>query len=88
MWGLLPEAVLTNRLTGQQAADWHEKLTLRRDSLAAAVQELAASPLARRAIDLERVSRSIENWPTGDWHTRAVIYQYELALTRAIAGGR
>jgi asparagine synthase (glutamine-hydrolysing) len=88
MWGLLPEAVLTNRLTGPQAADWHEKLTLRRDTLAAAVQELAASPLARRAIDLERVSRSIENWPAGDWHTRAVIYQYELALTRAIAGGR
>ena len=26
MWGLLPEAVLTNRLSGLQAADWHEKL--------------------------------------------------------------
>ena len=26
MWGLVPESVLTNRLHGMQAADWHEKL--------------------------------------------------------------
>ena len=26
MWGLLPDAVLTNRLSGLQAADWYEKL--------------------------------------------------------------
>ena len=34
MWGLLPEIVLTNRLSGLQGADWHEKLESQRRELA------------------------------------------------------
>jgi asparagine synthase (glutamine-hydrolysing) len=88
MWGLLPEMVLTNRLSGLQSADWYEKLERRRDQLAREIAELASSPLARRAIDLARLQRSVANWPTGDWHTRPIIQEYQLALTRGVAGGR
>ena len=47
MWGLLPEIVLTNRLSGLQGADWHEKLESRRGELARQIAELSKSPLAR-----------------------------------------
>jgi len=88
MWGLLPEKVLTNRLSGLQAADWYEKLDSQRGELAGEVAALAESPLARRMIDLERLERALENWPVRDWHTGAVFHEYNLALTRGIANGR
>ena len=69
MWGLLPEIVLTNRLSGLQSADWYEKLERRRGELAAEIAELSASPLARRAIDLPRLERALESWPSGGWDT-------------------
>ncbi len=63
MWGLLPEVVLTNRLHGLQAADWHEKLEGRRGEFAREIAALSQSPLARRAIDLPRLERAVKNWP-------------------------
>jgi asparagine synthase (glutamine-hydrolysing) len=88
MWGLLPDMVLTNRLSGLQAADWYEKLEAQRGELARQVAELRQSPLVRRVIDLVRLERAIKNWPTGRWHTAEVFQEYNLALTRGVAGGR
>ena len=88
MWGLLPEAVLTNRLSGLQAADWYEKLGRKRGELVRQVAELSASPLARRVIDLGRLERALANWPSGGWHRPEVFQEYNLALTRGLAGGR
>jgi asparagine synthase (glutamine-hydrolysing) len=88
MWGLLPEVVLTNRLIGLQAADWFEKLDGRREKLMAEVAEIATSPLARKAIDHERLERALRNWPTGGWHKNKIVEEYHLALSRGIAGAR
>ena len=88
MWGLLPELVLTNRLIGLQSADWYEKLEGRREKFLAQIAELAASPLARKAIDFERIERALRSWPGGHWHRKSVIEEYHLALTRGIAGAR
>jgi asparagine synthase (glutamine-hydrolysing) len=88
MWGLLPEKVLTNRLSGLQAADWYEKLSSRRGELKREVRALAASPLARRVIDLGRIERALANWPSGGWHRPEVFREYNLALSRGLAGGR
>src|SRR5215813_14455747 len=88
MWGLLPEIILTNRLSGLQGADWYEKLDSQRSQLASQIAEFAKSPLAKRIIDLVRLETAIENWPEGGWHTAEVFREYNLALTRGIAGGR
>jgi asparagine synthase (glutamine-hydrolysing) len=88
MWGLVPEMVLTNRLSGLQAADWYEKLANERDELAGQIAEISQSALVRRMIDLVRLERAIENWPSGGWHTAEVFREYNLALTRGVAGGR
>jgi len=88
MWGLLPDKILTNRMSGLQAADWYEKLGKERGELARQVAELSQSALVRRVIDLERLERAIRNWPTGGWHTAKIFQEYNLALTRGVAGGR
>ena len=88
MWGLLPDKILTNRMSGLQAADWYEKLGNQRGELARQVAELSESALVRRVIDVERLERAIRNWPTGGWHTAKIFQEYNLALTRGVAGGR
>jgi len=88
MWGLLPGMVLANRLTGLQGADWHEKLESRRPELARQITELSKSALARRMIDVARLENAIKNWPTGGWHKPEIFQEYNLALTRGVAGGR
>ncbi len=88
MWGLLPEAVLTNNLRGLQDADWHERFTGRRNELAREITALSQSPLARRAIDLARLERAVASWPADGWHSPAIFTEYNLALMRGVAGGR
>lgn len=88
MWGLLPESVLTNRLSGLQAADWYEKLGKQRGELTRRIAQLSDSALARRAIDVARLERALMNWPSGGWHTTEIFQEYNLALTRGVAGGQ
>lgn len=88
MWGLLPDIILSNRLSGLQHADWYEGLASRRDDLAHQVAALGHSPLARRIVDLPRLQRAVDNWPTGGWCTAEVFREYNLALTRGLAAGR
>jgi asparagine synthase (glutamine-hydrolysing) len=88
MWGLLPEVVLTNSEMGLQSPDWYEKLAARRDTMLGEIEELRGSPLASKAIDLDRLKRAIENWPKDGWQRLDVIEEYHLALTRGIGGAR
>jgi asparagine synthase (glutamine-hydrolysing) len=88
MWGLVPESVLTNRLSGLQAADWYERLESQRGELLRQIAALSESPLASRAIDLTRLERAVNNWPNGDWHKPEIFQEYNLALTRGVAGGQ
>jgi asparagine synthase (glutamine-hydrolysing) len=88
MWGLLPEMVLTNRSSGLQAADWYERLQSQRGELARQLAQLSESALVRRIIDLPRLEHAISHWPAGGWHTTEVFQEYNLALTRGLAGGR
>jgi asparagine synthase (glutamine-hydrolysing) len=88
MWGLVPECVLTNRLSGLQAPDWYEKIETQRHEITRQVAELSESPLARKVIDLERLEAALRTWPKNGWHSPAVFTEYNLALTRGLAGGR
>lgn len=88
MWGLLPETILTNRSNGLQAPDWYEMLERQRGELAQQIVALSQSALVRRIIDVERLEHAIKNWPAGGWHTLEVFKEYNLALTRGVAGAR
>ena len=88
MWGLLPDAVLSNRLSGAQSADWYEKIGCRRAYLAEQLAELSSVPSACRAIDFDKLGRAICNWPASGWHTSKVVEEYGFALTRGIAAAK
>jgi len=88
MLGLLPQMVLTNRANGLQAADWYEKLDRQRGELARQIAGFSESALVRRIIDIRRLERALKSWPTGGWHKPEVFQEYNLALTRGVAGGQ
>jgi asparagine synthase (glutamine-hydrolysing) len=88
MAGILPEAVLGERRRGLQSADWHHGMTAARDEIAMEIARLERSPLGAQCLDLERLRRMVEDWPTGGWHSTGVRASYSLALARGIATGR
>jgi asparagine synthase (glutamine-hydrolysing) len=79
---------LTNRSRGLQAADWYEKLATERSGLSRQIAALSRSPLARKMIDFPRLETAISTWPNTGWEKLDVFREYNLALTRGIAGAR
>ena len=83
----LPKQVLEETRAGLQVADWHEDLTAARDGVVDELDRLEACPAAAAALDLPRLRRLTENWPSGGWEQREVLIHYRYALLRAIAVG-
>jgi asparagine synthase (glutamine-hydrolysing) len=68
-------------------ADWHEDLTSARDGVVDELDRLEACPAATAALDLPRLRRLTENWPSGGWERAEVFIPYRYTLLRAIAVG-
>lgn len=85
--GNVPPEVLSQRRRGLQTADWHEGLTAARQQIAGEISRLENTPAAVRALDLARLRRLTENWPTGGWERPEIIDQYRLSLLRGISCG-
>jgi asparagine synthase (glutamine-hydrolysing) len=83
----LPKIVLDERRRGLQGADWHEMLSAARDPIAAELDRLDGCAAATKALDLPRLHRLVENWPTDGWERPEVYGAYRLALVRGIAAG-
>lgn len=83
----LPPAVLSERRRGAQSIDWHEGLTAARDQLRDEVSRLGSVPEAATALDVERMLRLIEHWPSGGWNRPDVDMPYRQALVRGVTSG-
>jgi asparagine synthase (glutamine-hydrolysing) len=83
----LPPAVLNEQKRGYQGSDWHEGLTASRAKVAAELDRLAGCSPAALALDIDRMKRPVENWPTAGWESDGVIKHYRLALLRGISVG-
>jgi asparagine synthase (glutamine-hydrolysing) len=83
----LPAEVLGAKARGLQAIDWHEGLTAARPQLAEEVSRLEQIAPAERALDLKRMRRLVENWPSEGWHRPEVSAAYRIALLRGISTG-
>jgi asparagine synthase (glutamine-hydrolysing) len=70
-----------------QVADWHEDLTAARGSVVEELDRLEACPAAAATLDLPRLRRLIENWPSAGWERREVLVPYRYTLLNAIAVG-
>jgi asparagine synthase (glutamine-hydrolysing) len=87
MAGRLPATVLNRPQRGRQSADWHASMNAARGRMLIEIERLEGSPLARRMLDLARMRRLLETWPTGGFHQLAVEGPYHAALTRGFSVG-
>jgi len=83
----LPPEVLKEKRRGLGSVDWHEGLTAARPQVLDEISRLEQTAPAARALDLARMRRLAENWPTGGWEREEIIQPYRLALLRGIAVG-
>ncbi len=85
MEGRLPEAVLRQTMRGMQSADWYLVVGAQRERLAAELRRVGHSPQVQNLLDMPRLQRLIETWPTSGYNDPQTYESYNLALTRGIA---
>jgi asparagine synthase (glutamine-hydrolysing) len=83
----LPKQVIEETRTGLTVADWHEDVTAARDEIIDELDRLDGCPAAAAALDLPRMRRLTESWPSSGWERGAVFGRYRYALLRGIAVG-
>ena len=83
----LPQAVISTRKRGHQAADWHEGVAAARSDIVAELVRLADCAPVARALDIEKMKGLIDNFPTSGWERVEVEDRYRLALLRGIGVG-
>lgn len=59
----LPGEVVNNRKRGMQCPEYLHRMSLLRPFLSERLEELEASPLAQRLLDLKRMRALLSNWP-------------------------
>ncbi len=84
----LPVEVLGGRSRGYQAADWHEGLSRDQAAVTADLDRLSAIPAAAGLLDLTRLRRLAERWPTSGWADETTRTDYRMALLRGLSAGR
>lgn len=86
MGKILPPEILTARTKGLQAADWYEAVG---ESLPRLREEIARqqSKGVGAYLDLDRLTASLDDWPTAGWAEQATIQRYRLKLLRGLSVG-
>jgi asparagine synthase (glutamine-hydrolysing) len=70
-----------------QVADWHEDLAAARDGVVDELDRFEACPAVAAALDLPRLRRLTENWPSSGWERDEVLIPYRYMLLTAVAVG-
>jgi asparagine synthase (glutamine-hydrolysing) len=81
----LPETLFKTLGRGQQAADWAVRVT--KPQLLSMIEEISASRAACELLDIDSMRSAVDGWPTEDWGSLPVIFQYRIALMDAISVG-
>jgi len=85
MTNRLPDEILLAQWRGRQAADWHLRLTRDLPRIRRDVERMVADPAMRERLDVQHLTRLVENWPErapADPRQYAIL---GLTLPRAIA---
>ena len=81
----LPASLFEKRGRGLQSADWATRL--KQADAFGLLEEMSSSRVARDLLDLDRMRKVIERWPTRDWNEPSIAQEFRLALVDAIAVG-
>ena len=84
----LPREILDERRRGASAPTWFRTLDTRRQDLARDIEDLEASPLARRLLDIPRLKHLMAQWPKDKYEAENRRREYRSALARGVHIGR
>ena len=60
----LPDSVLYNSKSGEQVIDWHVRMTRDLPQIREELEAIADDPDTSRYIDVKRIRRFLDNWPS------------------------
>lgn len=83
----LPPAILNNRGRGLQAADWYERLYNSRGRIKEELARIEQCDLARRALDLPRLWRLVEEMDAGSANATKQLKNYRGVLEQGLMTG-
>ncbi|HVR90145.1 MAG TPA: asparagine synthase-related protein [Novosphingobium sp.] len=86
--GLMPEAQRSERRIGMQAADWHERLTPYLAEFRAEIARSREVPDVAEIVDLDRMERIIDDWPSRSTLDGDVVAGHAIGLMRALTAIR
>ncbi|WP_431860941.1 asparagine synthase-related protein [Azospirillum sp.] len=84
----LPPEILHNPLRGAQSSDWHRRILPHRDRLAAELERVQTSALAARLLDLPRMKRMLDSWPSDPRQFIGEAAHHRLLVARALHLGQ
>jgi len=79
---IAPE-VLSSRLRGYQAADWHETIT--KSAVSNRFKRYKGHPLVRELLDVDHIQSVIDAWPTSGWGDRKIMSLYRNDVLGAVS---
>ncbi|WP_404366559.1 asparagine synthase-related protein [Sphingomonas sp. MMS24-J45] len=83
----LPPQLLRERRRGLQSPDWFDAASRRREGMAAAIDRISRSPLASRVVDVPRMKKLLDAWPSDAAAAKKYKQVYGYALARGISIG-
>lgn len=83
----LPAALLAEKRSGYQGADWYEGVLGAQGEIGEEVARIGDCPGAGDLLDLKRLTRLATTPPQSGWHTEEVVRDYRLALLRGVSAG-
>ena len=81
----LPASLFAKIGRGLQSADW--AIRLKQADAFALLEEISSGRTARDLLDLNRMRKVIERWPTRNWNDPSIAQEFRLALIDAIGVG-
>jgi asparagine synthase (glutamine-hydrolysing) len=84
----LPREIIDERRRGTNNPTWFRSLNARRANIARDIEQLDASPLVRRLLDVPRLKRLMAQWPKDEQVAESRRGEYQLALARGVHVGR
>ena len=81
----VPAAVLDARWRGLQGADWH--LRISQGEARNALEEIAGNAMVRELLDVEKMSRAIDSWPSANFNELFQTVTYRNGLVNALLAG-
>jgi asparagine synthase (glutamine-hydrolysing) len=81
----LPASLFAKIGRGLQSADW--AIRLKQAEAFALLEEISSSRAALDILDLDRMRKVIERWPTRNWNEPSIAQEFRLALLDAIGVG-